>query len=146
MGVVYRGTDYKNKRVINEHRQPDIDELIDKAKELMGAWNCDHIFLATEDKGAVEIFHNIFGENLVFTEKERYDSNVVYTQLESFDREFDAYLKGEEYLTEMYILSKCSCLLSGRLGLLAVVLPMNAGKYENTYIYDLGKYTEADYI
>ena len=146
LGVVYRGTDYKNKRVINEHRQPDINELIDKAKELMAEWNCNHIFLATEDKGAVEIFERIFGDILVYTEKERYESNVIFTQVHSFDREFDTYLKGEEYLTEMFILSKCNCLLSSRIGLLAVVLPMNAGKYENTYIYDLGKYTEADYI
>ena len=81
LGVVYRGTDYKNKRVINEHRQPDINELIDKAKELMAEWNCNHIFLATEDKGAVEIFERIFGDILVYTEKERYESNVIFTQV-----------------------------------------------------------------
>ncbi len=146
LGVVFRGTDYRNRTVPGEHRQPGIEDLIAKTKVLMQEWGCDHVFLATEDKGAVEIFKHSLGDQLVYTEKERYDSSVMYTQKHHFDREFDRYLKGEEYLTEIYILSKCNCLLSGRVGILSVALPMNAGKYENKYIYDLGTYTEEDYM
>lgn len=146
LGVVFRGTDYKNRAVPGEHRQPGIEDLIVKTKVLMHEWGCDHVFLATEDKGAVEIFKRNLGDQLVYTEKERYDSSVECTQTHSFDREFDRYLKGEEYLTEIYVLSKCDCLLSGRVGILGAALPMNAGKYENKYIYDLGIYTEEDYM
>ena len=145
LGVVYRGTDYRNRNVINEHRQPKLEDLIQKAQELLDRWGCDHIFLATEDKGAVESFVQVFGEAVVYVEKERYDSSVEYTFKHSFPREFDAYRKGEEYLLEMYILSKCHCLLSGRCGILNVALPMNAGKYEEKYIYNLGLYTEEDF-
>ncbi len=146
LGVVFRGTDYRNRQVPGEHRQPGIEDLIAKTKVLMHEWGCDHVFLATEDKGAVEIFKDSLGDQLVYTEKERYESSVMYTQKHQFNREFDRYLKGEEYLTEIYILSKCNCLLSGRVGILAAALPMNAGKYENKYIYDLGLYTEEDYM
>ncbi|MCM1326552.1 MAG: hypothetical protein NC094_04420 [Bacteroidales bacterium] len=145
LGVVYRGTDYKNRPVIGEHRQPDIEELIQKTVELMSQWKCDHVFLATEDAEGVERFKQALGAKLIYTKKERYPSSVKFTQTYRFKREFDAYLKGEEYLTEIYILSKCNCLLSGRLGILAVALPMNAGRYEHKYIYDLGIYTEKDY-
>lgn len=85
------------------------------------------IFLATEDQGAVETFRDAFGEQMACVEKERYPSTVAYTQTYHFDRKFDRYLKGEEDLTEIYILSKCNCLLSGRVGILAAALPMNGG-------------------
>ena len=146
LGVVYRGTDYRNRPVPNEYRQPGMEELLVKTEQLIHEWGCDHIFLATEDKGAVEAFKQTFQDRVVYTDKERYDSAVVCTQEHSFNREFDRYLKGEEYLTEIYILSKCNCLLSGKVGILAAALPMNAGKYENKYIYDLGIYTEEDYM
>lgn len=146
LGVVYRGTDYRNRAVPGEHKQPRMDELLQMAEELMERWSCDHIFLATEDKGAVEIFKQRFGGKVVCTEKERYESTIKYSFSYKFDREFDAYLKGEEYLTEIYILSKCNCLLSSRVGILAAALPMNGGKYEEKYIYDLGLYTKEDYV
>ena len=72
-------------------------------------------------------------------------SSDLVTQKYKFDREQDAYYKGEEYLTEMYILSRCNCLLSGRVGILAVALPMNNQNYEHVYTFDLGLYTEADF-
>lgn len=145
LGVVYRGTDYRNRPVVGEHRQPDIEELIQKTIELMSQWECDYIFLATEDAGGVERFKQVLGGKLICTKKERFPSSVQVTQQYRFNREFDAYLKGEEYLTEIYILSKCNCLLSSRLGILAAALPMNAGRYEHKYIYDIGIYTKEDY-
>ncbi|MCM1261983.1 MAG: hypothetical protein NC313_04610 [Butyrivibrio sp.] len=145
LGCVYRGTDYRNRKVVNEHRQPSLLEEIKKAQELMHEWECDHIFLATEDKDAVVKFKSTFGDKLIYVEKERYPSNVVDTQEYKFNREQDAYYKGEEYLTEIVILSRCNCLLSSRVGILMAALPMNNLKYEHKYIYDLGIYTEIDY-
>ncbi len=145
LGCVYRGTDYRNRKVINEHRQPSISEEIEKAKELMTEWNCDHIFLATEDEGGLEAFKQAFNDKLIYVSKKRYPSNVAETQAFRFSREQDLYYKGEEYLMEIYILSRCNCLLSGRVGILGMVLPMNNRKFEHKYIYDLGVYTEEDY-
>lgn len=146
LGCVYRGTDYRNRKVIGEHKQPSLSEEIDKAADLMEQWGCDHIFLATEDQGAIEKFRDFFGERLVYVDKERYPSSVTATTEYRFDRKQDAYYKGEEYLTEIYVLSHCNCLLSGRVGILMAALPMNNLKYEHKYIYDLGLYTETDYL
>lgn len=145
LGVVYRGTDYRNRKVLRENKQPSIDELMNKTEELLANWNCDHLFLATEDAGAVEIFKSRFGDKVVFVDKYRFPSDTLYTSATTFNRKYDTYYKGEEYLTEMYILAKCNCLLSSRVGALMTVLPMNNGKYENKYIYNLGLYTEEDY-
>lgn len=146
LGCTYRGTDYRNRRVVGEHKQPTLSEEIKKARELLGKWKCDHIFLATEDKGALERFKEEFKEKLVYVEKERYPSDVSVTQEYKFNREQDAYYKGEEYLLEIYILSHCNCLLSARVGILSAALPMNNMRYEHKYIYDLGLYTEEDYL
>lgn len=145
LGCVYRGTDYRNRKVVGEHRQPSLPETLEMAQNLLEKWGCDHIFLATEDKGAVDVFRNTFGEKLIYVEKERYPSDVAITQRYRFEREQDAYYKGEEYLIEIYVLSLCNCLLSGRVGILMTALPMNNLKYEHKYIFNLGIYTEMDY-
>lgn len=141
LGCVYRGTDFRNRRVVNEHRQPSLDELIEKAQELMEQWKCDHIFLATEDGGGVKRFREVFQDKLVCVERKRYPSNVKITQEFRLYRKQNAYYKAEAYLTEIYILSRCNCLLSSRVGILMAVLPMNNMRYEHRYIYDLGIYT-----
>lgn len=146
LGCVYRGTDFRNRKTVGEHRQPSMQEEIKKAQELMDKWECNYIFLATEDEGAVEGFKKVFHDKLIYVEKERYPSNVVFTQKYKFNREQDAYLKAEDYLIEIYILSRCNCLLSSRVGILAIALPMNNQRYEHKYIYDLGLYTEEDYL
>lgn len=146
LGCVYRGTDYRNRKVVSEHRQPTMADEIKKARELMDEWSCDHIFLATEDAGAVEEFVKNFGNKLIYVKKQRYPSDVVYTQKYRFDREQDLYYKGEEYLLEIYFLSRCNCLLSSKVGILGALLPMNNQKYEHMYIFNLGIYTEADYL
>lgn len=144
LGVNYRGTGYRVCPV-DEFRQPDTEKLLQKTAELLEQWNCDHIFLSTEDKGGVEMFRERFGGKVIYTERERYESTVVRFETNGFNREYDAYFKGEDYLTDIFILSKCNCLLSGRCGILAAVLPMNGGKYEERYIYDLGLYTKDDH-
>ena len=145
LGCVYRGTDYRNRKVVGEHRQPSLSETLEMAEILLEKWGCDHIFLATEDKGAVDVFQETFEDKLVLVEKERYPSNVAITQEYRFAREQDAYYKGEEYLIEIYALSCCNCLLSGRVGILMTALPMNNLRYEHKHIFDLGIYTEMDY-
>lgn len=145
LGCSHRGIDYRNSKVIGEHRQPSLQQEISKAQELMEEWKCDYIFLATEDEGAVEKFKEVFGDKLKYAKRLRYPTDLVSSIGYQFDREADAYLKGEEYLIDIYILSRCTCLMAGRSGILAATLPMNNLQYEHKYIFDLGLYTEDDY-
>lgn len=145
LGCVFRGTDYRNREVVGEHRQLQLLEEIKKARELMEEWHCDYVFLATEDSRAAEVFKESFGDKLICEEKQRIPSDCEYAGGYHFEREDDEYLKGESYLTDIWLLSKCTCLLSSRVGILLAALPMNNMQYEHKYIYDLGFYTEEDY-
>lgn len=145
LGVTYRGTDYRNRPVVGEHRQPSIEELTTKAEKLLKKWECDLLFLTTEDASATEIFKEQFGERLRLVPRLRYPSDVAVTWKVRFEREHDEYIKGEDYLIEIILLSKCNCLLSSRIGMLLVTLPLNNCKYENEYIYNLGIHELSDY-
>lgn len=145
LGVAYRGTDYRNRKVIGEHKQPSLDDEIRDAEELMAKWKCDSLFLTTEDEDALNTFKKIFGNKLLYIEKQRFPGNTAFTYKVQFDRDHDLYFRGEEYLAEMYALSRCHCLLAPRAGYLLPTLCMNNQKYLHVYIYNLGLYTEEDY-
>lgn len=55
------------------------------------------------------------------------------------ERENDKYYTGLEYLTTIYILSKCTSIIAGRVNGTVIAALMNDG-YEYSYYYDLGVY------
>lgn len=138
LGITYRGTDYRNRDVTGEYRQPTLIDELEKAEFFMNKWDCSHVFLTTEDASAVSAFKERFGERLLYLEKQRYPQDTVCTQRYKFNRKADEYYKAIEYFMEIILLSRCDCLISGKLGILALLLPMNQGKYKHKYIYDLG--------
>ena len=140
LGVVCRGTDYVNRDVRGENRQPLLTDLIADAKECLKKWNCDKLFLATEDSQAAERFKEEFGDRLILEDKQRYSASTAITFATPRFDEDDEYLRGIAYLTDIYLLSKCDSLLSGKSGILYMALPMNQMQYEHKRILDLGKY------
>lgn len=140
LGVVKRGSDMINCK--GHAIQPDIKELIARTSKLMIKWNCEYLFLASEESSAVLEFKKNFGDKLLINQSARvqeYNEGIAYTDI-SFNRENDKYMKGLEYLTTVVLLSKCTCLIGSLVGATAGALGMNGGQYENTYIYDLGAY------
>ena len=57
-----------------------------------------------------------------------------------FDRPNDKYLKGLEYISEMYILSKCDSLVCGETSGTIAVLIRNNNNFNNYYFFNLGLY------
>jgi hypothetical protein len=49
-------------------------------------------------------------------------------------------MKGLEYLTTVALLAQCNCLIGSLVGATVGALGLNMGKYENTFIYELGEY------
>ncbi len=140
IGVVKRGTDIINNA--GHAIQPDLADVISKTKEMLVKWNCDSVFLASEEAETVEVFRFEFGDKLLVNESKRveqYSSNLPYIDI-SFDRENDKFLKGLEYLTTVVLLSKCNCLIGSLVGATVGALGMNKGEYKHVYIYDLGEY------
>lgn len=140
IGVVNRGSDMIN--APGHQIQPDIQEVIYKTKEMLLKWNCQYVFLATEEVLTLEIFKQEFGDKLLFNKSERvkiYEKGTPFTDV-SFGRENDKFKKGLEYLTTVVLLGKCNCLIGSLVGATVGALGLNMGSYENTYIYDLGEY------
>jgi hypothetical protein len=151
---IYDSLDMKDKNVLGVHSrgtdmigtpshsvQPSLENLLDIVDKKMGA-GYDCIFLATEEENVVEAFKKRFGNGRVINAPaQRYDifENGVLNQV-IFDRENDEFLRGLEYLSEIYILSKCQALIGTYVGASVAAMVMNGGKYREVEMIDLGVY------
>lgn len=141
LGVLYRGTDFKNIKPYLHAVQPDISQCIEKAKEKMQEWGMDYIYLSTDDAEAVAQMQQEFEECFLCYERIRF-SNTGQTRLAfiSFDRERDRYIKGVDYLMEISLLSRCDALVAGKAGGTIGALLFNQMSYEQEYFFELGNY------
>lgn len=146
LGVLCRGTDYIATKPKGHPVQPELSDVIADVRKVMKDYKYDYIYLATEEKRIHDLFENEFPGYIIINKRTYYDE-IYYSQKAgslinsvSFDRENDEYLKGLEYLSSMYILSKCNSMLAGNCGGSQAAYYMNNGKYEYVKLYDLGIY------
>ena len=106
----------------------------------MDEWQCNKIFLATEDKNIVQIFKQIFGDLCLTFDKAYVDYNVEkFITSQRIDRANDYFLQGKEYLIEIVLLTMCNSLVSARcFGSVGAMII--ADKFEHTYFFNLGRY------
>ena len=140
LGVVRRGTDYIGTGMA---RQPEIEDMICEARLWMKTWHYDKIYLATEDKRILDQFEAALPGLVLVNKRSYYDEamveqNVKWIGQVHFQRENDDYYKGLEYLSSIYILSKCDALIAGYCGAGNMALLLNGDKYEHFKFYDLG--------
>ena len=110
--------------------------------EKMEEWQCNKIFLSTEDKNIVQAFKQVFGDLCVTTNRKYVNYELqrdIAVTRSRIDRDNDHFLQGKEYLTELVLLSTLKSLVtsqsSGSTGLM-----MLAENFENFYVFNLGKY------
>lgn len=140
LGILCRGTDYVRLQPHGHPVQPTIEQMIEKAKAMKREYHCKWIYLATEDEQYYQAFLNQFGEELRVTEAKRCAEDGKFNINDiSYDRENDRYLRGREYLMNVMLLSKCTCLLAGAVGGTYGAALLSDG-YEQRYIFDLGVY------
>lgn len=142
IGCIYRGTDYKNVKPANHMIQPDLDELAEALKKYMKTWNCEYIFLATEDEDALGYLKEVFTDKLLYINQLRYRNtgDKFLAEIEN-DRPNDRYLRGLEYLTAMFCLTKCNYLISGRNSGLNGALLLRENDFDDMYIFIKEKYS-----
>lgn len=136
LAVVCRGTDYK----AAGFKQPEVCDVIAKAKKWMSKYDYDKIYLATEEEAIYDQFEMAFPGKILVNKRTYYDKamkeqNVTWIGQVSFDRENDNYLKGLEYLSSIIIVSRCKALLGGYCGASNMALLYNGEKYEKFKIY-----------
>jgi len=145
IGVHFRGTDYAKMRPRDHPVQPEADDVIRKVKSVMKEWNCDYVYISTEERKTLELFESAFPGRVLSVSQMYYDDIgfdygrrfILYAR---FNRDNDTYLKGLEYLSSITILARCnSAILAPCSGSIAAMY-INGGKFENTYVYNLGVY------
>ena len=139
LGIEIRGTDYVAKRPPNHPIQPDLDDMIIKAREMMRIYQCNKVLVGTEDKEYCIRLKKEFGEAFLINKKEFIEYQGGITPLTRIQRDNDEYLQGVEYLTTIVMLSKCNCFLGARNSGSVGAILLSDG-FEHQYIYDLGKY------
>ena len=142
LGLLYRGTDYVNKKPHGHPKQPTLEEFALKIEEKINKWGeYDCYFLATESKEASDFLRERFPGKIVENKKVYYDlQDIDYLYQATFNRENDKYLKGLEYLSSIYLLSKCDAFIAGLCAGTYAANFMKRGDFENKYFFNLGVY------
>ena len=144
LGILCRGTDYVLAKPKNHPVQPDVMEIINDAKKVMKEKHCDSVFVATEDQDMLSELKEEFGDKLLYIDQRRYSrKDMSSDQLLSQFKESD-YLRNPkedalDYLSAIYLLTRCCCFIGGRTGGTKGVLLMGDG-FEYQKIYNLGLY------
>ena len=142
LGVLLRGTDYLTRKLYNHPIPPPIEFAISIVVDRMEKWQCNKLFLATEDKSIVSTFKNIFGDLCIMFDRKYVNYNPKIdrsTALSRIDRPNDNFQQGKDYLTQIVLLSMCNSLVAARCGG-SVGVMMMTDKFEHTYFFNLGRY------
>jgi len=140
LGVLCRGTDYLRLKPTGHAKQPSAEQCVEKTQELMRAWNCNKVYLSTEDENILELFRKKFPNTIYFYDKKYVqDTGRGYITQIHFDRKEDARKQGEEYLIQILLLSKCHCLLAGPCGG-AIGAELFTKGFIKEFVWDLGVY------
>jgi len=144
VGVLCRGTDYVLLKPEGHPVQPEPEDVVADVRKVMQRYDCQQVFLATEDQDILDLFKQSFPKRLAYLEQMRLSkrqmSGKQVLSLEKMKRaDRDPYDDALQYLTAVYLLSRCNCFVAGRTGGTKGVLLM-AHPFEYQKIYDLGLY------
>ena len=145
LGVFARGTDYTERRTKDHCIQPKISVLIKKIKSVLKEFpEIKKIYLATEDSDVYNKFKNEFKDILLDNNQYRIsyknkENKYKFLNEVAAKRENHSYNLGLEYLTSLYILSRCKYFVGGRAGGTIAAYYMSNG-YKYYYSFNLGRY------
>ena len=142
LGILYRGTDYKNLQPKGHPVQPGISDVIKKTEEIMRKKHCRKIFLATEDSLAAEKMREYFGQDCVMMYQKRLFSHTGEHYLSELCEQDARKQIAQEYIISMALLARCQYLIAGRTSGLAGVLLLAQKPFAYAYFWDLGIYGE----
>ncbi|MCR4842584.1 MAG: hypothetical protein K5840_04930 [Eubacterium sp.] len=143
LGVLIRGTDYTANKRPNHSIMASPEMIIDKIREIESErGSYEYIFCSTEDEEALTKMKEAFGERLLYTDQRRYTlrPGQYLRDIENVEGQ-SGFDRGVEYLITIRLLSECrDFLASGNCAGTGNALTLNAGRYEHSYVFDLGVY------
>ena len=133
VAVHYRGTDFN--RGYNNHPVPvQVEQEINKVRELLEHRGYKQIFLATDEDKIVQQFRQEFGEMVKVYEDTYRDygtgESIAFSKAE---RELHHYLLGREVLRDQYTLTRCEGLVCGYSNITFIARIMRKAWYESTW-------------
>lgn len=149
IGVCLRGRAQK-KRMWGNNIQMTVDDVIPILKEKLKEWNCTHIFVKSDEKEPIDEINKVFN-NVLYTESSRAEGfkGTIRECYNDADLGINDNNTGEmpvvytnqmQYLGDIYILSKCTCLISSNNNGCFGARIWNGGEYEHCHIIDKGVY------
>lgn len=146
LGVLFRGTDYANLKPYGHKIQPDLNTMLQKVKEKISEWGgFDLIYLCTEVQEACECFENEFGkEKVCYYPQLRYKLNTKKYLAEIKLAKGEKTAQAKDYWIALNCLASCNSIIAGQSSGAKIALIMNNHKYENQYLFELGRYSIDD--
>lgn len=144
LGVKYRGTGYKYRHK-GHPVYVSIDDIMEHTEAIYDK-GYDYIYLATEDKSALDVFKKRFGNELVYDGNIlRADEGQLHIDLATSDpKHHTAYLEGLNVLKDVWVLSHASSFVGSQCGVTKFVYLFNEAfsqkQFENLDIIDKGVY------
>lgn len=121
-------------------------DVIELVREYSDSHNCSRIFLSTMYEESLRAFIEVFGQRVVWIERERLSMDI--NKLEDFEQSIEEQyyfttatfsqeqIKGQNitYAKEVLGLSRCDYLIGAPLSATTAALSLNGGKYKDIYI------------
>lgn len=142
LGVVIRGSSYGTKKTqFSSHpTQISMGELIREVKKCLDSWDCEYIFFMNEVQELVDIMKENFKDKLIVLPRLRdslyrpVDGSVLNPMYEDGQR----FKTNLDYITEVALLSRCTCLVGSMSSGTRTAIMWNNNKYEHMYIFEKG--------
>lgn len=150
VGCCCRGSDYIKLKPAYHPVQPDLQMVEKVVRRLLEKEGYTHVYLATEEQSIHDYFMSKF-PGKVLVNKRHYigdafkQSGADWCHQVVLGIENEPYVKGIEYLSSIYILSKCNALVGGNCGATQLAFLMNNFKYNYTEVFNLGLYPPSIY-
>lgn len=128
---------------------PDINEYIAETRKWMSEFICGYVFVSCDDRYYLERMKAEFGEKCLYIERflpHFFDKNkpIPAENLDQRIQEFNGISlikRNEDYIIEIYLLSKCDSLFAAKGGGAEMAILFNDKRYEHCVICENGTIT-----
>lgn len=133
VGVHFRGTDFR-KQYNNHPVAVEIEQEIEKVRELLETKGYEQIFLATDEESAVDRFREEFGDKVkVYEDTYRETEGDESIAFSKDTRENHRYKLALEVIRDEYSLTRCSGLVCGYSNVTFIARIMRRAWFENDF-------------
>lgn len=134
IGVVLRGTDYV---AFHHSTQPTTNDIVNLAIKKFKEFNCDYFYVSTEDKSLFEDLKTKLPSDKFVSYKAGQVGDTKGELINKWIRkQKGAREEALDYITKLYIINKCCCLVGGKCGATIVAEYRRKPPYEYINIID----------